>query len=79
MPNVLYRNLLETVSSFIGEDKADTVLKRQLERCDATPDTVTADNLKALMNFVIGGAGLYLHPDKAKQAELTGKIKSLVD
>ncbi len=78
MANALYTKLVTTVSGYIGPEKATNAINRQLNRCQATPDTVTAEHLRNLMNYVTAATTLFLHPDKAKQEELTVKIKSLV-
>ena len=78
MPNALYEKLFTTVTSYIDQDAAEGTLGRQLKRCDATPDTVTAEQLQGIMKWLIAGATLPLHPDKAKQSELTEKLKALV-
>ena len=77
MANQLYHQLEEIVSHYIGAEKAERALTRQLERCGATPDSVTKDHLHDVHNFLLGATKLYLHPDKAKQAELADKITSL--
>ena len=78
MANALYQRLFRTVSEYIGEEKAEGSIGRQLTRCDATADTLNTDHLRELMNFLIGATTLPLHPDKEKKAELTDKLKALV-
>ena len=71
MANALYQRLFRTVSEYIGEEKAEGSIGRQLTRCDATgADTLNTDHLRELMNFLIGATTLPLHPDKEKKAEL---------
>lgn|GEM_PF-3134311 len=77
MANQLYQELETLVTDYIGHEHADHALHRQLERCNATPDTLTKANVKEILNFLLGSTTLYLHPDKTKQAELTAKIKAL--
>ena len=77
MANALYNQVVGVVSPFIGEEKAKASIGRQLERCQANPDNLTTNHIKEVMNFLIGATTLYLHPDKAKQQELTAKLKSL--
>lgn len=76
MANALYNDLFRVVSEYIGDERAKTTLVRQLERSQATPDSVTKTDLNEVMNFLIGGTTLYLYPDKAKQAELKAKLQT---
>ena len=76
--NTLYRNLVATVSSYIGPQKAEASIGRQLLRCQATSESVTAENLRAILNHVIGATTLHLAPDKVKQQELTEKLKAIL-
>jgi hypothetical protein len=76
--NPLYNKLVTTVSSNIGPEKAGNTIDRQLTRCQATPDTVTPDNLRSILNYVIGATTLHLAQDKTKQAELTEKLRAIV-
>ena len=78
MANDLYKKVMATVIPYIGEEKAARALGRQLRRCAASPDTVTEQNLRTVMDFLIGATSLYLHPDKEKQAQLAHKLKGLV-
>ena len=77
MANAVYDQLFRTVSAFIGDEKAKVSIDRQLERCRATPDNLTVNQLRDVMNFLIGATTLYLYPDKTKQQELTSKLKAL--
>ena len=78
MGNALYTKLLAIVSSYIGPQKATAAIGRQLSRCQATPDTVTAEDLRSILHYVTGATTLHLAPDKAKQQELGDKIKAMV-
>lgn len=78
MGNDLYYRILYIVSPYIGEDKAKTVLDRQLSRCRANADTVTVGNVQEIMKFLIAATTLHLHPDKVRQAELASKLKTVV-
>ncbi len=78
MANDLYNKVMATVVPYIGEEKAARALSRQLRRCAANPETVTEQNLRTVMDFLIGATSLYLHPDKDKQAQLAHKLKGLV-
>ena len=60
MANALYKDLFRVVSGYIGDERATTTLVRQLERNKATPDSVTKADLSEVMNFLVGGATLYL-------------------
>ena len=76
--NSFYTNLVSTVSSYIGPQKAEASIGRQLLRCQATPETVTAESLRAILNQVIGATTLHLAPDKVRQQELTEKLKAII-
>ena len=78
MANVLYTKLITTVSDYLGNEKAVATIGRQLTRCQATPETVTAENLRSIMLHVVGSTTLYLAPDKVKQQALTDKLKAMV-
>ena len=75
MANALYNDLFGVVSGYIGDERAKTTLVRQLERSQATPDSVTKADLNEVMNFLTGGATLYLYPGNARQAELKTELQ----
>lgn len=76
MPNIMYEKLLTTAGGYFDKEKAKSVIDRQLPRCNATPDNFTAENLKAIMNFLTGSLSLYV-PDQGKRDEMIGKLNSL--
>ena len=78
MANVFYTRLVTTVSAYLGNERAVAVIGRQLVRCQATSDSITAEDLRSIMANVVGATTLHLAPDKAKQQELTEKLKAIV-
>jgi hypothetical protein len=78
MENELYRRTVSLVASFIGEDKAKRAVSRQLQKANATAETLTTAELKGVLEYLIGATTLYLHPDKARQEQLAASLKGLV-
>ncbi len=76
MPSSTYVSLLNTVRPFVEETKAREVIGRQLQKCNATPETITLEQLKSIAHLLSGAMGLYV-ADKAQRAELAGKIAAL--
>jgi len=78
MANVLYTEVIKTLSGFVGPERAKTAFDRQFKHCGGTEDTITRDQFGQIMNYVIGAAGVWLGGDKAKVAEMTSKLKVFV-
>jgi hypothetical protein len=78
MENELYKRTIAVVAAFIGEDKAKKAVARQVQKANATPDSLTAGDLKGIVEYLIGATTLYLHPDKARQDQLAARLKELV-
>lgn len=76
MANATYNKLLGTLTGYLDEDKAKLAIERQLERVEATEDTVTNAQIPKMLNFMMGAITLYL-PDKAKQQELKSQLQAL--
>lgn len=76
MPSPQYTSLVNVCANYLDRAKAEEVLGRQLAACKATPDTFSQDNLKAIVNMLLGSITLYV-ADKAKREELVAKIKSM--
>ena len=77
MGSVLYDKVLSVAAGYIGEDKARRAIGRQLERCQATPETLDAAQFSQVINFLVGAVTLPLYPDKEKVQELGAKIRAL--
>jgi len=75
MANATYNKLISTLTAYVTEDQAKLALSRQLERVEATEDSVTPENVPAMLNFMMGAITLYVK-DKAKQQELKTAIQN---
>ncbi len=75
MPNDVYSRLSGLLSAYVGEEKAQMTLQRQLARCSATPDSLTLEHVKTITDFLIGAMSLYIR-NKETRSELTEKIRS---
>jgi hypothetical protein len=78
MESPIYAKLINVVSAHIGEAKARQSIERQVKKISASPETLTSENLQSILQYVVGATTLYLHPDKAKQEQLTAEIRALV-
>ena len=78
MGSALYEQLVSTAGAYIGEDRARRSIDRQLDRCQATPETFNEAHLRSIVNFVVGATTLPLYPDKDRVKELSNKINALV-
>lgn len=78
MASATYAKAKSTIAPYLGEEKAQTCIDRQLERCSASPDSFSDADLKTILNFLVGASTIHLAPDQAKIKELTDKIRALV-
>ncbi len=78
MANAFYSKFESTVVEYIGNDKAELALNRQLDRCGVTADTFTSDHLSDVLDTMVGLCTLYLSGEDEKLAELTEKLKSMI-
>ena len=78
MSNTFYSKLESTVVEYIGDDKAELALNRQLDRCGVTADNFTSDHLGEVLDTMVGLCTLYLSGEDEKLAELTKKLKSMI-
>lgn len=79
MANAFFSKVHSTVAGYIGGEKADLALNRQLGRCNATDDNFASNHLNEVMEGLIGVCTLYLaNGEEEKLAEVTEKLKSLV-
>lgn len=76
MPSPVYTKLYQTIASYVPEEKVQGMLARQLASRKSTPDSMTADDLRAMLTSVTGAATLYI-PDKDRRDELCAKLKTL--
>ena len=67
MPNLIYYRLITLLEPFLGRDKAEATIARQLARCKATPESLTRENVKSIQNYLTGATKIQLAGDKAKQ------------
>jgi hypothetical protein len=78
MENELYQRVVRLIASYIGEDKAKRAVGRQVQKANAKPETLTVAELRTILEYLIGAATLYLHPDKNRQEQLAASLKELV-
>ena len=77
MGNARYENVVSLVSAYVGA-KGPGLVERQLKHCGATPDTLSAEDLKKINTFITGAAALYI-PDPAKADEFSKKLAALAN
>ncbi len=77
MANALYKEVVKTLSDYVGPERAKTAFDRQFKHCGGTEDTITRQQFGQIVNYVIGAAGVWLGGDKARVAEMTSKLKVL--
>jgi hypothetical protein len=79
MANAFYNKVKSTVAEYIGNDKAELAVKRQVDRANTTADAFSSDHLLQVMDSMIGVCTLYLaNGEQDKLDAVTEKLKSLV-
>lgn len=76
MATAMYEQVYKVACAFVPPGKAAEVLQRQLTNCSATPETFTADHLKAAKVRLRTALALYV-PDEAQRQALHAKIEAL--
>ena len=76
MPSKVYDSLLSLTEGFLGRAKAETALASQLVRCGATPESLTANHVSKVINYICGATKIHLAGDRAKQAELDAQLRA---
>lgn len=75
MPSPTYEQTIAVLKGYIPEDRAVSVLQRQLERCGATTDNFNSAHYAQVINFIIGAATIYLLGNKLLRDELKDKLR----
>lgn len=75
MPSPTYEKTIAVLKGYIPEDRAISVLQRQLERCGATTDNFDGAHYAQVVNFIIGAATIYLLGNKLLRDELKDKLR----
>lgn len=68
-----YVSLLKLATTYIGAEKAASVLERQLKSGNFSPATFTQANLKAILSNILGSVPLYI-ADAAKKEDARAMI-----
>ena len=76
MANPIYTSLLQVVSSYIGQEKAQGLIERNLEKAGFKPDALDKAQLKTVVLRLSVAATLYID-DKNQHAECGEKIAAL--
>ncbi len=76
MASTTYKSVANTLVPYIGDDRTNAMLLRQMERCGADPESFSSSHLKEVRNFIIGATTMYV-TDKDKRGELKDKLLSL--
>ena len=76
MASVTYHRLISALEPFIGRAKAEQAVVRQLQRCNATPDTLTPAQVKQILNFIVGATKIHLAGNKEKQDRLEAELRA---
>lgn len=76
MSSPTYDRLMSALEPFIGRAKAEVAVQRQLARCNATPESLTAAQVKQVLNFIVGATKIHLAGDKARQEQLEKQLKA---
>ncbi len=76
MASATYNQVLKTISDYVGQEKAEGALIRQLEKAGFTPDSLDGAALKSILSKIQGVATLYIE-DEAKQKELENKLAAI--
>jgi hypothetical protein len=76
MASSTYDRLMNALEPFIGRAKAEQALTRQLQRCSATPESLTPAHVKQILNFIVGATKIHLAGNKEKQDQLEAQLRS---
>lgn len=76
MASSTYDRLMTVLEPFIGRAKAEQALTRQLQRCNATPDSLTAAQVKQILNFIVGATKIHLAGNKERQDQLEAQLRT---
>lgn len=71
-----YVSLLKLATTYIGAEKAASVLERQLKSGNCSPASFTQSNLKAILPNIVGSIPLYI-ADAAKKLEARALITQM--
>ena len=74
MPSPVYRSVVDTVSKYIGPEKAVDCVDRQLKHCNSTVDSFGKEQDLQVMGRVIGATSMWLG-DAAKKTELKAQLE----
>jgi hypothetical protein len=76
MPSPTYNQVLKIIAEYVGQEKAEGALNRQLEKAGTTPDALDSATLKNILPKIQGVVSLYVE-DEGKQKEAETKLASI--
>lgn len=75
-PTSVYLKVVKNLKPYMTEQKATSVLNRQLKHCNESPDTFSNEGLKKISSHLISAVLLYT--DESKEEEILNKIKAII-
>jgi hypothetical protein len=75
MASPTYVSLMSTLEPFIGRERAEIALTRQMARCNATADSLSPAQVKQIINFIMGATKILLAGNKEKQDQLEARLR----
>lgn len=75
MPSPTYVRLMGALEPFIGRERAESALTRQMARCNATADSLTPAHVKQIINFIMGATKILLAGNKERQDQLEQRLR----
>jgi predicted regulator of Ras-like GTPase activity (Roadblock/LC7/MglB family) len=75
-PTPVYAEVVKTLKPYMTEQKATSVLNRQLKHCNESPDTFSNEGLRKISSHLISAVLLYT--DESKEEEILKKIKAII-
>jgi hypothetical protein len=76
MASPTYTQVLKVMSDYVGQEKAEGALNRQLEKAGTSPDALDPATLKNILSKIQGVATLYIE-DEGKQKEVEAKLAAI--
>jgi hypothetical protein len=75
MTSPTYNHLVSLVEPFLGRTKAETIIASQISRCNATPESLTALQVRKIINYLCGATTIHLAGNRVRQDELAAALR----
>ncbi len=75
-PTPVYVEVVRTLKPYMTEQKATSVLNRQLKHCNESSDSFSIEGLRKISSHLISAVLLYT--DESKEEEILKKIKAII-